>query len=86
MLPHKDRPRGSLNVSGTRRYDHTVLYRKKVGHGEIVYFTLGHRRGHYDMAPLMEYYPQAELGAWEVDPYMRILKNGLDWVSGGATS
>ncbi len=58
---------------------HPVLYRKKVGAGEIVYFTLGHRRGHYDMAPLMAYYPAIEKGAWEERPYVDILNRCLDW-------
>ncbi|WP_425407904.1 ThuA domain-containing protein [Hyphococcus sp.] len=61
---------------------HPVLYRKRVGKGEILYFTLGHRRGHYDMAPLIDYYPHQELGAWEIDPYIEILKRGLSWAKG----
>ncbi len=61
---------------------HPVLYRKKVGAGEIVYFTLGHRRGHYDMAPLTAYYPAIEKGAWEEEPYVEILNRCLDWAVG----
>lgn len=61
---------------------HPVLYRKHVGEGEILYFTLGHRRGHYDMAPLMDYYPSVEKGAWEIAPYMEILKRGIRWAKG----
>lgn len=61
---------------------HPVLYRKHVGDGEILYFTLGHRRGHYDMAPLMEYYPSVEKGAWEIAPYMEILRRGILWAKG----
>lgn len=63
---------------------HPVLYRKKVGAGEIVYFTLGHRRGHYDMAPLTAYYPAAEKGAWEEGPYVDIVNRCLDWAIGAA--
>ncbi len=65
---------------------HPVLYRKKVGAGEIVYFTLGHRRGHYDMAPLIDYYPQVEKGAWEIDAYKEILRRCLIWAKGPAGS
>ena len=61
---------------------HPVLYRKAVGAGEIVYFTLGHRRGHYDMEPLVDYYPETEKGAWEIAPYMEILRRGLRWAKG----
>jgi type 1 glutamine amidotransferase len=63
---------------------HPVLYRKKVGAGEIVYFTLGHRRGHYDMAPLMAFYPDIEKGAWEIAPYVKILERCLSWAKSGA--
>ncbi len=28
-----------------------VMYLKQVGAGEVLYFTLGHARGHYDMRP-----------------------------------
>lgn len=61
---------------------HPVLYKKRVGEGEILYFTLGHRRGHYDMAPLMDYYPNVEKGAWEIEPYMEVLRRGLLWAKG----
>ncbi len=61
---------------------HPVLYRKPVGLGEIVYFTLGHRRSHYDMAPLVEYYPAIEKGAWEISPFMEILRRSIRWAKG----
>lgn len=61
---------------------HPVLYRKKVGDGEIVYFTLGHRRGHHDMGPLVDYYPHAEKGAWEIGAYKEILRRCLAWAQG----
>ena len=61
---------------------HPVLYRKRVGGGEILYFTLGHRRGHFDMTPLMDYYPAVEKGAWEIAPYMEILRRGIAWAKG----
>lgn len=61
---------------------HPVLYRKRVGKGEILYCTLGHRRGHYDMEPLLDYYPEVEKGAWETAPYMEILRRGLRWAKG----
>ena len=58
---------------------HPVLYRKKVGAGEIVYFTLGHRRGHYDMEPLLSYYDTVEKGAWEIAPFNLILDRCIAW-------
>ncbi len=61
---------------------HPVLYRKKIGAGEIVYFTLGHRRAHFDMAPLTDYYPHIEKGAWEIDAYTEILRRCIAWAKG----
>ncbi|MGF1544934.1 MAG: ThuA domain-containing protein [Parvularculaceae bacterium] len=60
-----------------------ILYRKRVGDGEIVYCALGHRRGHYDMAPLIDYYPETELGAWETPAFMEIVRRGIAWGAGG---
>ena len=62
---------------------HPVLYRKPVGQGEILYFTLGHRRGHFDMAPLIEYYPEVEKGAWEDAPFLEVLRRGIGWAKEG---
>lgn len=60
-----------------------VLYRKRVGAGEIVYFTPGHRRSHYDMTPLVDYYPHQENGAWAVPAFNTILDRCLAWAVGG---
>ncbi len=62
---------------------HPVMYRKSVGEGEIVYCTLGHRRGHYDLEPLLDFYPDIEKGAWDIAPYMEILNRCLIWAKGG---
>jgi hypothetical protein len=61
---------------------HPVLYRKPVGEGGIVFFSLGHRRGRYDMAPLIDDYPAVERGAWEVPVYRRILERCIAWAIG----
>lgn len=74
--------RGFVEREWDENARHPVLYRKRVGAGEIVYFTLGHRRGHYDMAPLMDYYPDLEKGAWEIAPYMEVLRRGVCWAKG----
>ena len=47
-----------------------------------MYFTLGHRRGHYDMiAPPFNgmYWPHVETGSWEVAEYHELLRRGMDW-------
>jgi len=61
-----------------------VMYRHPVGSGEVLYLTLGHCRGRYDMRPLMDEYPRVERGAWEVPAFYELLRRGLAWVSGHA--
>lgn len=59
-----------------------VLYRRPLGHGAVLYFTLGHRRGHYDMiAPPFNgmYWPHIETGSWEVEEYHELLRRGIAW-------
>ena len=55
------------------------MYTKKVGEGEVLYLTLGHCRGHYDMRSLMDYYPQVERGSWELPVFHELLHRGLNW-------
>lgn len=59
-----------------------VMYRKPVGAGEILYFTLGHARGQYDMRPLMEEYPQIERGSWPTPQFIELLRRSLRWATG----
>jgi uncharacterized protein len=54
-----------------------VYYIHKVGGGEVLYLNLGHCRGHYDMRPLMDYYPKIERGSWEKPEYYELLRRGL---------
>jgi uncharacterized protein len=56
-----------------------VLYRRALGAGEIVYCTLGHARGRYDMQPLMDEYPQVERGSWKQPAFHEILRRGIRW-------
>ena len=60
-----------------------VEYLHPVGKGEVLYLTLGHCRGPYDMRPLMDIYPRVERGAWETDVYYELLRRGLRWAKGG---
>ena len=48
----------------------------------MLYFTLGHARGRYDMRPLMDDYPQVELGSWKVPAYTELLRRGIRWAAG----
>ena len=54
-----------------------VYYLHKVGTGEVLYLNLGHCRGHYDMEPLMPYYPKIEHGSWQVPQFYELLRRGI---------
>jgi len=56
-----------------------VLYLHPYGKGVVLYFTLGHCRGKYDMQPLMEEYPSIEEGAWKTAEYYEVLRRGIRW-------
>jgi type 1 glutamine amidotransferase len=63
--------------TGTDR--HMVMYLRPFGAGGVLYNTLGHCRGHWDMRPVMDYYPQIERCAWEVPEYATLLRTGIRW-------
>ena len=56
-----------------------VLYIHPHGKGQVLYFTLGHCRGKYDMQPLIEEYPEPEEGAWKTEEYYEVLRRGITW-------
>jgi len=56
-----------------------VLYLHPYGEGVVLYFTLGHCRGKYDMQPLIEEYPEPEEGAWKTQEYYEVLRRGIAW-------
>lgn len=58
-----------------------VMYLKRIGEGEVLYLTLGHARGRYDMRPLMEEYPAVERGSWPVPAFQELLRRGLRWAA-----
>jgi len=59
--------------------EHPVFYTHQVGEGAVLYLTLGHCRGHYDMTDFMEYYPNVDRCAWELPVFYDLLRRGLDW-------
>ena len=59
--------------------EHPVYYTKQVGDGEVLYLNLGHCRGHYDMQPLMEFYPQIERCAWDKPEFYELLRRGIGY-------
>ena len=59
-----------------------VYYIKKTGDGEVLYLNLGHCRGHWDMEPVAEYYPQIERGSWEKPEFYELLRRGIKYCAG----
>jgi hypothetical protein len=74
--------RGFAEPDWTRDEPRPVLYLKQVGAGEVLYFTLGHARGHYDMRPLMDEYASVERGSWPVPAFQELLRRGVRWAAG----
>ena len=67
-------------VKDWKKADHPVFYIHKVGAGAVLYLTLGHCRGHYDMTDMMDYYPNVDRCAWNLDVFYTLLRRGLVWV------
>jgi type 1 glutamine amidotransferase len=65
-----------------------VMYRRPLGDGCVLYLTLGHCRGHWDMiAPPFNgmYWPKIERGAWELDEFLTLLRRGIEWAAAPAS-
>jgi hypothetical protein len=61
---------------------HLVSYIRPLGKGAVLYNTLGHCRGHWDMKPAMDYYPEIERCSWNLPAYHELLRRGLRWCLG----
>ncbi len=59
--------------------EHQVMYLRKYGGGEVLYLSLGHARGRYDMRPLSDRYPFVERGAWALPVFHDLLRRGIRW-------
>jgi type 1 glutamine amidotransferase len=59
-----------------------VMYLHPHSAGEVLYLTLGHCRGHFDMRPLTDYYPNNERCSWDTPAYYELLRRGLRWAVG----
>ncbi len=58
-----------------------VLYVHRHGAGEVLYCTLGHCRGRYDMRPLLDEYPNIERGSWRLPVFYELLRRGIRWAA-----
>lgn len=56
-----------------------VLYERRVGEGAILYLTLGHCRGHYDLAPVAPFWPHPQRCAWNYPVFYELLRRGIKW-------
>ena len=65
--------------------EHLVMYVRALGSGAVLYNTLGHCRGHYDMAPLLAYYPKVDRCAWDLPQFHELLRRSLRWSRGEAS-
>jgi len=54
-----------------------VYYVRALGAGEVLYLTLGHCRGHYDMRPVTDFYPRIERGSWTRPEYHELLRRAI---------
>jgi len=61
---------------------HPVMYVRDLGAGSVLYNTLGHCRGHYDMVPVLDYYPRVERCSWDKPVYYDLLRRSLRWARG----
>jgi type 1 glutamine amidotransferase len=61
---------------------HPVMYLHPFGAGEVLYLTLGHCRGKYDMRPLIAEYPRVERCSWQLPVFYELLRRGLRWARG----
>ncbi len=59
-----------------------IIYTRDVGQGRVVYNTLGHCRGHYDLPGMQDFYPHPERCAWNYPVYYELLRRGLRWAAG----
>jgi uncharacterized protein len=58
---------------------HPVVYLREVGKGSVLYNTLGHCRGHYDLPEMLPYYPHPERCSWNYPIYYELLRRGIGW-------
>jgi type 1 glutamine amidotransferase len=56
-----------------------VLYERRVGEGGVLYLTLGHCRGHYDLRPLADFWPHPQRCAWNYPIYFELLRRAIRW-------
>ncbi len=56
-----------------------VFYINRTGEGAVLYLTIGHCRGHFDMQPFVEYWPSVDRCAWNLPVFYDLLRRGIAW-------
>jgi uncharacterized protein len=59
---------------------HPVFYIKNHGKGAVLYLTLGHCRGHYDLQPMLDWWPTVDRCAWDLPVFYDLLRRGIGWI------
>lgn len=59
---------------------HPVMYIKRHGNGAVLYNTLGHCRGHYDLQPMLDWWPSVDRCAWDLPVFYALLRRGIAWI------
>jgi uncharacterized protein len=59
---------------------HPVFYLKEHGKGAVLYNTLGHCRGHYDLQPMLDWWPTVDRCAWDLPVFYELLRRGIGWL------
>ncbi|MCW1382746.1 ThuA domain-containing protein [Novosphingobium sp. KCTC 2891] len=59
---------------------HPVMYIKGHGKGAVLYNTLGHCRGHYDLQPMLDWWPTVDRCAWDLPVFYDLLRRGIGWL------
>jgi type 1 glutamine amidotransferase len=61
--------------------EHAVLYHREHSGGEVMYLTLGHCRGKYDLRQLVPEYPYIERCSWNSPTFYELLRRGIRWAA-----
>lgn len=72
---------GASGTSGGGSDRQLVLYVHAHAGGEVLYCTLGHCRGKYDMRPMIAEYPTVERGSWGLPVYRELLRRAIRWAT-----
>jgi len=80
--PFRGSAAGFVESDWSQADRHLVSYLRPFGGGAVLYNTLGHCRGHYDMRPVLDWYPRVERCSWERPQYRELLRRGIRWALG----